>query len=287
MAFGRRKVQIAVGTATASDVLSGFTFSSAGAGVNADGAMTNEGSPTLQPGASITAGYYSGGQAAAPGSGSVSFTTPGSFSWTVPSGVTRIWVAIVGGGGGGGGGYSSTYTGGGGGGSPQAWVLAQVNPFDTIPIVIGQGGAGGAVGAAGSAGGASSITIGGVQLSVPGGSGGNPGTSTANGAAGSNVNLNPNTSNPPFSTYAYGNGPGGFAGASTKGGSGAPVGIWNDLINPNTTGGDFTMLIGNSGGAGGNSSTQPAAGSGGSGGGGGYINQAGANGGPGVVRIWW
>jgi len=101
MAFGRRKVQAAVGTATAADVLTGYTFSSAVAGIGVAGTMPNQGSPTLQPGQTLAAGYYSGGQAAVPGSGSQIFSTPGPFSFTVPSGVTRLTTVLTGAGGGG------------------------------------------------------------------------------------------------------------------------------------------------------------------------------------------
>ena len=189
MAFGRRKVQTAVGTATASDVLSGFTFSSAGAGVNAKGLMPNEGQPILQPGDAIATGYYSGGQAAAPGSGSVSFTTPGSFSWTVPSGVTRIFLGWVGGGGGGGGGYSTTYTGGAGGIAIASLAFLQVTSGDVLSGQIGAGGTagvGGSAPTAGGNGGSTTITsqLLGWTLNGSVGYGGGAATSTANGENG-------------------------------------------------------------------------------------------------------
>lgn len=181
MAFGRRKVQIAVGTATASDVLSGFTFSSAGAGVNADGAMTNEGSPTLQPGASIAAGYYSGGSAASPGSGSQSYTTPGTYTFTVPSGVTRLFISAMSGGGGGGGGGGSYAASanqpgaGGGGGGAGAWAIAflDVSAETSLQIIVGAGGVGGGGGSPGDngsdGGGGGSTSIGSFFLPGDGG----------------------------------------------------------------------------------------------------------------------
>lgn len=87
------------GNAQPADVLTGSNFSSNN-GTDQPGSMPNNGSPTLQPGASLAAGYYSGGSAASPGSGSQTFSTPGSFSFTVPSGVTRVTAALAGGGGG-------------------------------------------------------------------------------------------------------------------------------------------------------------------------------------------
>jgi collagen type VII alpha len=102
MGFGRRKIPTAVvGTATAADVLRGVTFSSAVAGVGVEGTMPNNGAPTLQPGQSLAAGYYSGGSAALPGTGTQTFSTPGPFSFTVQSGVTRLRALLTGGGGGG------------------------------------------------------------------------------------------------------------------------------------------------------------------------------------------
>lgn len=218
MAFGRRKVQSAVGTATTSDVLSGFTFSSAVAGINAKGLMPNQGQPILQPGQSLAAGYYSGGQAAAPGSGSVSFTTPGTYSWTVSSGVTRIRIVVGGAGGGGQGGTSTT---GGTSGCPGGWVLQDVivNPFEVITITIGAGGAGGtAGGGTGSAGGTTTVTNGSWTIQCTGGSGGGV-SGQVNGTASSNAPysgiLYPPIVYPTSSPPNYSN-----AGTSTAGGDG-------------------------------------------------------------------
>ncbi len=56
-------VAAVTGSATVADVLTGATFASA-AGIGLAGTMPNNGAPTLQPGAAIAAGYYSGGGAA-------------------------------------------------------------------------------------------------------------------------------------------------------------------------------------------------------------------------------
>lgn len=128
-----------VGTATASDVLTGETFSSAVAGSGASGTMPNQGSPTLQPGAAITAGYYSGGSVASPGSGSQTFTTPGKYDFTVPSGVTRVNAACWGAGGSSAAG-NAAYPQGGGGGAFTLGTL-DVSPGQSLSVVVGAGGA--------------------------------------------------------------------------------------------------------------------------------------------------
>lgn len=81
-----------------------------------------------------------------PTPGSQSYTTPGTYSWTVPVGVTRVTVYMVGGGGGGGGSNVSTgasATAGGGGGS----VISQlpVTPGASMTVVVGSGGGAGPV----------------------------------------------------------------------------------------------------------------------------------------------
>ncbi|KAG0009585.1 hypothetical protein BGZ81_003307 [Podila clonocystis] len=78
-------------------------------------------------------------------------------TFTVPEGVTRLWISACAGGGGGGGGGATSNTetggyggGGGGGGGAGESVLCKrytVKPGDTLPIVIGKGGAGGSAGA--------------------------------------------------------------------------------------------------------------------------------------------
>jgi len=66
------------------------------------------------------------------------FTVPGTYSWTVPAGVTNINVAAIGAGGGG----VVTFTGGagGGGGLSNYENNLKVNPGDSYTIVVGAGG---------------------------------------------------------------------------------------------------------------------------------------------------
>ena len=115
----------------------------------------------------------------------LTFTTPGTCDWTVPTGILSSSVLVVGGGGGGG----SSLGGGGGGGR----VISQENiDFSTsAAIFVGAGGAGG-VGANsvntnhGKTGGTSSLVSGATNISSLGGSGGK-GRLTA-------TNLNPDGS---------------------------------------------------------------------------------------------
>lgn len=159
----------------ASDVLTGTTIAGVG------GTMPNQGSPTLQPGQSITSGYYGGGSAAAPTSGIQYFNSPGSYTFTVPSGVTRIIGAMWGAGGGGsGGGLVSSPVGPGGGAGALVVVLFNVSPGDVLNLSVGAGGLGGPASTSGAPsssqngqnGGSTSITASGITWVSGGGQGG-------------------------------------------------------------------------------------------------------------------
>ncbi len=130
----------ATGNATSTQVLQGYTFSNA-AGNDIAGTMVNNGSPTLQPGDSIAAGYYSGGSVASasvavPATGSQSFTTPGSTAFTVPAEVTRLLAQIWSGGGGGTAGYA-------GGQGAYVSALLSVTPGQALNMIVGSGGTSG------------------------------------------------------------------------------------------------------------------------------------------------
>ncbi len=87
----------------------------------------------------------SGSGVTSPTNGSQAFTTPGTYNFTVPKGVTRITYKMWGAGGGGGGSsFYRRYVGGGGGGSgAYASGVISVNPGSTLRIAVGAGGAGG------------------------------------------------------------------------------------------------------------------------------------------------
>ncbi|MES2389785.1 MAG: hypothetical protein V4543_17410, partial [Bacteroidota bacterium] len=92
------------------------------------------------------------------------YTTPGTYNWICPNGVTSVDVKVWGGGGGGGGAHGNTAVsragGGGGSGSYAAHSTLTVVPGTTYTIVVGALGAGSPTGASasgnGSDGGASS-----------------------------------------------------------------------------------------------------------------------------------
>lgn len=123
----------------------------------------------------------------------VSYTTPGSYTWTVPSCVTSLTVQVWGGGGGGGGsiaivrntgdGEACSGAGGGGGGGYTSLTFAVI-PGQVYNIVVGAGGSAGTAGAgtwsggittppgAGGTGGLSSFVNYGINLQASGGVGG-------------------------------------------------------------------------------------------------------------------
>lgn len=86
---------------------------------------------------------YGGGE---PGGGATTgvrvYDTAGSYQWTVPAGVNRVFCRVWGAGGGGGAGKTNTNSGGGGagGGYDEAWLA--VTPGATIAVTVGAGGAG-------------------------------------------------------------------------------------------------------------------------------------------------
>jgi len=109
-------------------------------------------------------------------------TTSGSF--TVPAGVTQLYVYAAGGGGGGGASGGSFAAGSGGVGG-TAWSVLTVSPGDSISYTVGAGGAGGQFSpAAGAAGG--TTTVGTISCTGGAGGGGTSGGSAGvSGAAGS------------------------------------------------------------------------------------------------------
>lgn len=124
------------------------------------------------------------------------YSTPGSFSWVCPAGVTKVSVRVWAAGGGGGGtstvANSASASGGGGGYTEK---VVPVIPGTSYPVVVGTGGTAGAGGGsplAGGTGGSSSFN---GTLSATGGTGGLAASgavqsSTGVGGAGSGGDLN-------------------------------------------------------------------------------------------------
>tara|TARA_Y100001972_G_scaffold15543_1_gene16445 strand:+ start:8 stop:1741 length:1734 start_codon:yes stop_codon:yes gene_type:complete len=105
----------------------------------------------------------------------VSFTLTGTFTWTVPDGITSISAVCVGGGGGGGraSGENIGPQGGGGGGLSYQNNIS-VTPGESLTVIVGEGGAGGTSSSpTGGTGGTSEIKSGTTTLvKANGGSGG-------------------------------------------------------------------------------------------------------------------
>jgi len=190
------------------------------------------------------------------------YTDPNNltYTFTVPAGITKIKIELVGGGGGGNGGAS---TGGGGGGGAYLMEVLTVAPGDVIGLIVGAGGKGGlSTGGAGQIGGTTLFFAPGLPRQAGGGDGG---TNTSAGTGG--IGFSPGT------VYLIING--------ARGGNWTTSAVG--------TGGDSGGRMG-TGGVGGVTDT-PAAGPGvqyGGGGGAGYdTGFAGGDGASGVVIVSW
>jgi hypothetical protein len=152
--------------------------------------------------ANLTRKDYVDSAVASKGGGGQTFTATGTF--TVPAGITEVWVSMCGGGGGGGSGGASWYGGGGGGGGNA--VLRQVvavTPGANIAVTIGGGGG------AAAAGGVSSF---GTSISMSGGG------AATNGGSSGGVEGGPGASQGAFrNMYLYGSGT--FNGTGVGGGN--------------------------------------------------------------------
>lgn len=176
-------------------------------------------------GASDVAGgfiYYSGGESAGSFTDTV-FTTAGSTTYNVPSGVTELVIKMWGAGGGGGGASTDRDGGDGGGGGYSATTIT-VTPLETLNVYVGGGGSGGTGGSSGTnsgngggGGGYSGVFRSTTPLIVAAGGGGGGG---GNGDSGS-------TARQPGDIGGAGGGTTGVAGdgndTTTGGGGGTPT----------------------------------------------------------------
>lgn len=199
----------------------------------------------------------------------VTFTTDGVF--TVPAGVTKIWVTACGGGAGGSGSYDSTtwdnvYRGPGGGGAAAIYKqVFDVSNISEITITVGKGGSGG------------------VKSSGSGSS-----NSTSTGKAGTATKIGS------LITLAGGNAPSNSNGG-TAGGAGGGAGGGSSLYDTTNTDGSSGVLgaggagkyAGGGGGSLGDGGSTSSNGGNGSygGGGGGATSGNGGKGGDGIVLI--
>ena len=222
----------------------------------------------------------------------IAYTTPGSYNWVCPAGVTSVSVVCVGGGGGGWNGQNLNSRGGGAGGLGYKNNITVV-PGNNYTVVVGggasSGGIGGdsyfinsstvaGIGGQGDAVGNPSRTSGGGYVGDGGGNGGNGGPSISYGGGGG------------AGGYTGNGGNGGSPGATGSGGGGG--GADDAASNPSTGYGGGVGILGQ--GANGVGGSVGGGGSGGETGypqvgglyGGGSYGAAGS-GGSGAVRIIW
>jgi hypothetical protein len=217
------------------------------------------------------------------GSGSVLFTTAGTFSggsgWLCPAGVFTVLAEAWAAGGGGASGGTGENGAGGGGGEYRS-RLVPVTPGNFYTLVVGAGGAGGTSSGNGSAGGLSSFTgDGGVQcVAEPGGGG----LDTSSSRSGWGLGGTGGTGTVGFpggnggSAYPYTGGGGSSAGPAARGNTGG------------SPGGAVAPSQGGSGGSGsgaGNGAGSAGTAPGGGGGGSYFSSFAGGAGAPGQVRL--
>jgi hypothetical protein len=238
--------------------------------------------------------YVVGGAEGSGAHGSVSYTSSGTNTFTVPTGITSITVKAWGAGGGGGGGGSRTNdTGGDGAGGGFAESTITVTPGENLSITVGGAGGGGGTGNGGGGaggGGYSRVARGSTSLIVAGGGAGGGGGGSSNNAAGADGGAGGGTTGTTGDSASGGAG-GGGGGTASNGGS-AGTGGGNSGSGGGSLsggdGGDGRSGAGADGGAsnsgsggGGNGGLQDATYgyAGGGGGGGGYYGGGGASGG--------
>lgn len=195
--------------------------------------------------------------------GQAEYLTPGTYSWTCPTGVTSVCVVCVGGGAAGGAHAGVYYNGGGGGGLGWKNNIA-VTPGNSYTVVVGAGGAEQLVSSssAGAAGGDSYFIN---TSTVKGGGAPQPASSGTGG------------------TYVGDGGGNGGAGASTSSGHGAGGGGAGGYTAAGGNGNNWSGAGGTSTGGGGGGGAVNTTGDVGAGGGGTGIYGAGTNGAGGPV----
>jgi hypothetical protein len=220
------------------------------------------------------------------------YETPGTYTWTCPTGVTSAVVICVGAGGNGGG-------GGGGGGGGLSWSpTVSVVPGTGYSLTVGAAGTG--IASGGSSSFASTLEgyggdgqgggmngIGGGTWGGLGGSGGDGGSGVRGGGGGAGGYSGNGGFGGGFSSFFGGDGDGGGGGGGgSDGGGGGGVGL--DYLNQ-TNGSRAGGPDGGGGGSGGDGGGSSYSGGGGGkyGGGGGGGATGSSTGGVGVVYIEW
>lgn len=266
-------------TATSGTVTLAGTLGAASGGTGLTSPGTSGNVLTSNGSAWLSSAPAAGG---VPGASGEIFTSSGTF--TIPTGVTKLKVTVVGGGGGGGSAQFSGGGGGGGGGGVAVQYFSSLTPGGTLAVTIGAAGSsnGGTGGTSSIASGTQSITT----LSASGGSGG----ASANASSGSGGNGGSSFANAAFSVVG-GRGGDGYGDVSTGGGGGAAGG------GGGVYGGGSASAVGGggsfgSGGASGSAGNGGSVGTGYGSGGGGAGNPGtpaanGAAGKAGIVMVEW
>jgi hypothetical protein len=175
--------------------------------------------------------------------GQVLYGTAGSYSFTVPAGVTEIRVTMIGGGGGGGG-NASFNPGGGGGSGLGLRVTKTVTPGDSVSATVGA--AGFSNGANGDPGGNSSVTHSAATAIAGGGDGG---TGSGTGGAGATF-----YASGAWSFVAFSDGTNGAGASGSNGGNGGNRSSFYGYSGTGATGGiapSTPAVVGSGYGAGG------------------------------------
>ncbi len=204
-----------------------------------------------------------------PGRNVTAYSTAGTYTFTVPVGVYKIYCTCVGGGGGAGGigtgSSGTTYPAGAGGAGGTALGWISVTPGQTITITVGAGGAGGAAastntsgsyGSNGSTGGTSSV--GSFMSATGGGYGGATSSGSAGGVGGVGTGGQINQYGGNGTDGSGGAGSaiyGGNGGASSQGGGGRSATAYSAVVQNGRapgSGGGSVYNTWSSSGAGGN-----------------------------------
>ena len=199
-----------------------------GARFNSWTATQSLSSSLWQQGVAAAGGYIYTVGGNSPSGTTTNFSTQGSASYVVPSGISSITVKMWGGGGGGGAGGDST-TGGAGGGAGYVTASLSVTAGETLTVYVGGGGTGGTYstsGGGGGGGGYSSLYRSATPLAIAAGGGGGGGgrtgtdvtqTGGAGGAGGGTTGVTGSAGGGTGSTT------GGAGGTSSAGGAGGTV----------------------------------------------------------------
>jgi len=197
--------------------------------------------------------------------GQIDYTTPGSYTFTMPAGVSDSSAIVVGGGGGGGNATNDDEPGAGGGGGGLAYAKLSARAYQQYSVVVGAGGAGGDIGATGGTSSISSdVGITRVYAQATGGEGGSSTDENQSGGGAGGVGTSI------FTLTGYGAANGGAGGATSDstngaGGGGGAAGYGGDGGDGGDRGSNNASAGTNGGGGGGGSGGVSAAGGGGGG----------------------